>query len=154
MLKGYRDRQVTRRRFVIGSLSVATFGTVAWSQASKLPFDETTIDPVTAHKYAISGELTLLDIRRPDEWAATGSGKGAHRLDMRRDDFVSALDSLLEGDRTKPIAVICAGGVRSNLTSQRLKNAGFTNVIDVPEGMLGSSTGPGWLKRGLPLNKT
>jgi hypothetical protein len=37
--------------------------------------------------------------------------------------------------------------------SNLLENAGFTNIIDVPEGMMGSRAGPGWLKRGLPVVK-
>lgn len=35
--------------------------------------------------------------------------------------------------------------------TERLRAAGFTQIIDVPEGMLGSGAGPGWLKRGLPV---
>jgi hypothetical protein len=35
--------------------------------------------------------------------------------------------------------------------SARLAEAGFTGIVDVPEGMLGSSAGPGWLARDLPV---
>ena len=45
---------------------------------------------------------------------------------------------------------MCARGVRSRRLTARLTEAGFTNIIDVPEGMLGSSAGPGWLKNDLP----
>jgi len=41
--------------------------------------------------------------------------------------------------------------VRSARVSNQLIAAGFTYIIDVPEGMLGSAAGPGWLERGLPL---
>ena len=99
-------------------------------------------------------EIILLDIRRPDEWEKTGSGKGTHRLDMRRNDFIAVLDKLVKGNRSMPVALICARGVRSNLMSQRLSNAGYTNIIDVPEGMLGSKAGPGWIKRKLPLDRS
>ncbi|MCX8952452.1 rhodanese-like domain-containing protein, partial [Ruegeria sp. NA] len=37
--------------------------------------------------------------------------------------------------------------------SNRLIEAGFTNIIDVPEGMLGSAAGPGWVRTGLPVRK-
>ena len=37
--------------------------------------------------------------------------------------------------------------------ADHLREAGFTNIIDVPEGMLGSGAGPGWLKSGLPLTE-
>ncbi len=111
------------------------------------------IDPPTAHTLAQDGKITLVDIRRPDEWAKTGSGEYAHRLDLRRDDFIAELDKLVGGDRSAPLALICARGVRSARENNKLIKAGFTNVIDVPEGMLGNSRGPGWIKRGLPLNK-
>ncbi len=105
-----------------------------------------------AHEAAIAGQIALIDIRRPDEWARTGSGEGAHRLDLRRDDFVDALLDITGGETAVPVALICARGVRSARTANRLIEAGFTNIIDVPEGMLGSAAGPGWIARGLPLN--
>ena len=109
------------------------------------------IAPDVAHQNAIAGNITLIDIRRPDEWNRTGSGEGANRLDMRRDDFVVALNEIVDGDKAAPIALICARGVRSSRMSNLLIKAGFTNIIDVPEGMLGSAAGPGWLERGLPV---
>lgn len=104
-----------------------------------------------AHQQALTGGILLLDIRTPREWQSTGVGEGAHPLDMRRDDFVAALDQLTGGDRNAPVALICARGVRSARLSNRLSEAGFTNIIDVPEGMLGSAAGPGWVRAGLPV---
>ena len=98
-----------------------------------------------AHHQAVAGDITLIDIRRPDEWRKTGIGDGAQPLDMRRGDFVQALGDLVNGDLTTPIALICARGVRSAIASQRLAKAGFASLVDVPEGMLGSRAGPGWL---------
>ncbi len=109
------------------------------------------VDAPTAHRLASEGKLLLIDIRRPDEWKKTGSGEGATRLDMRREDFIAELDKMTGGDRSKPVALICARGVRSSRMNNRLVEAGFTNIIDVPEGMLGSKAGPGWLKRSLPV---
>ena len=103
-----------------------------------------------AHEQAGTGEITLIDIRRPDEWTKTGVGVGANPLDMRRKDFVEQLSALVGGDRDAPIALMCARGVRSAIMSKRLSDAGFTRIIDVPEGMLGSRAGPGWLKSSLP----
>ncbi len=65
-------------------------------------------------------------------------------------DFIDQVSAQVGGDRSLPVALICARGVRSRKMSNRLKQAGFTNIIDVPEGMLGSGAGPGWIKRGLP----
>ncbi|MGJ8627593.1 MAG: rhodanese-like domain-containing protein [Sulfitobacter sp.] len=110
-----------------------------------------TISAPDAAAAVASGELILVDIRRPDEWAKTGVPQGAVTLDMRRDDFPQALLAAMDGQKDRPVALICARGVRSARISARLIEAGFTHVIDVSEGMLGSRAGPGWLKRGLPL---
>lgn len=109
------------------------------------------LDPVQAHAAVLNGDILLIDIRRPDEWARTGIGEGATPIDMRREDFIEALDVAADGDRSRPIALICARGVRSARLSKALNNAGYTRVIDVPEGMLGSFSGPGWLSRNLPV---
>ncbi|MEP5761339.1 MAG: rhodanese-like domain-containing protein [Litoreibacter sp.] len=151
----------TRRAFLIGGgLTIAA--PAAWYAGGQNLFYSAiteaiageAIDAPTAHEYAMANKITLIDIRRPDEWAKTGSGEGANRLDMRRDDFIAELDKITGGDRSSPVALICARGVRSARMTNRLNDAGFTNIIDVPEGMLGSASGPGWVKRGLPLNKS
>ncbi len=104
-----------------------------------------------AHEQAATDDILLIDIRRPDEWSRTGIGEGAIPLDMRRDDFVTALTQIAGGDTGRDIALICARGVRSRAMSNRLAKAGFTAILDVPEGMLGSGAGPGWIASGLPV---
>lgn len=99
---------------------------------------------------AEAGNLYLIDIRRPDEWEKTGVASAAIPLDMRRDDFETVLQQIIDVNGDRPVALICARGVRSDRMNERLDAAGFTNVLDVPEGMLGSGAGPGYLKRGLP----
>ena len=81
-----------------------------------------------------AGKIMLIDIRRPDEWMKTGVAEGAQTLDLRRDDFVEALTRMADGDLDRPIALICARGVRSDRTGTRLTDAGFTQIIDIPEG--------------------
>ena len=137
--------KVTRRLFALGMVTFAV--------SSAPSFAKGVLTATQAFAKAATGKITLIDIRTPEEWAETGTGAGAQRLDMRRDDFVSALDKLLGGDRTKAVALICARGVRSSRLSRSLREGGFTNIIDVPEGMLGSYAGPGWLERGLPVSR-
>lgn len=139
------------RRLVIATAAAFVFGSPVRAQNVDPPTEGGTLTPPDAHAFAEANRIFLIDVRRPDEWASTGSGQGAHRLDMRRKDFVEALDTLVSGDRTAPVALICARGVRSNSMSRRLRTAGFTNIIDVPEGMLGSHAGPGWIRRNLPV---
>lgn len=137
---------------VLGGAGIATVGAVAAQWYNVLGDNgDAALSPEQAHQSALSGEVLLIDIRRPDEWARTGVGEGALPIDMRRQDFEEALTVAAEGDTARPVALICARGVRSRRMSARLVAAGFTQVIDVPEGMLGSGAGPGWLERGLPV---
>ena len=142
----------TRRTLLAGGcVAVVAAAGIGWGVTARDRFGGAVMDPAAVHRAATSGEVLLLDIRRPEEWDRTGVPEGGRPLDMRRDDFVAAVDALTGGDRTTPVALICAGGVRSDRTGARLAEAGFTNVIDVSEGMLGSAAGPGWLARGLPV---
>lgn len=145
--------RLSRRGIVVlGLAGIVTGGAVAAQWYNILAENGAeALSPPEAHEAAGAGAVLLVDIRRPDEWSRTGIGEGAVPLDMRRQDFEQALLQAAKGDAARPIALICARGVRSRRLSKRLKAAGFTRIIDVPEGMLGSGAGPGWLKRGLPV---
>jgi rhodanese-related sulfurtransferase len=145
---------MTRRGFGVLAVAAAVGGTVfaaRWFNVSAQAGGQGTLSPPDAHRAALAGEVLLIDIRRPDEWARTGVGEGAVPLDMRRVDFTEALLIKTGGSMDMPVALICARGVRSKHLSERLMEAGFSNIIDVPEGMSGSGAGSGWLYRGLPL---
>lgn len=109
------------------------------------------LSPQEAHAAAMRGDVLLVDIRRPDEWMRTGIGEGAIPIDMRRADFAQALLAHA-GTEDRTIALICARGVRSRQLRATLLEAGFTDVLEVPEGMLGSGAGPGWVAGGLPVH--
>ena len=141
-----------RAILVLGIAGIATGGAVAAQWYNILADNGAkALSPQDAHAAATAGGVILVDIRRPDEWARTGIGQHAIPIDMRRADFETALIDAAKGDRSFPVALICARGVRSRRMTERLTAAGFTNIVDVPEGMLGSGAGPGWLKRGLPV---
>lgn len=106
-----------------------------------------------AYAAAASGEVVLIDIRGPDEWAASGMPAGAVPLTMQDPEFAAKFGSLLERAGGRPLALICATGGRSGFLSARLKEVGVSNVIDVSEGVFGSAAGPGWLKRDLPVER-
>lgn len=144
--------RLSRRAILVFGVSVvATGGAVAAQWYNILAENGTdALTPQEAHSAANEGIL-LIDIRRPDEWVRTGIGENAIPIDMRRSDFETELLEFAKGDTTRPIVLICARGVRSRRMAARLTEAGFTRIIDVPEGMLGSGAGPGWLKRGLPV---
>lgn len=148
----------SRRALLLGGGVIVAGGVLAAAGGRNMFYAALTEDTpsaklsaLQAHAQAVAGDILLVDIRRPDEWARTGSGEGARRLDMRRDDFITELGKLVDGKTDAPVALICARGVRSARLSNQLAQAGFSNIIDVPEGMLGSRAGPGWLARGLPV---
>lgn len=146
------DRTLSRRQMLGLGVAGAALGVLAYPYV--LP-DRTqpgqTMSASQAHAAALAGEIALIDIRRPDEWARTGIPVPAHPIDMRRSDFVAALQAIAGPDRTVAVGVICARGVRSARLTKALADAGFTRIIDIPEGMLGSTAGPGWLANGLPV---
>lgn len=142
---------VTRRAllFGLGGVVVAS-GAVAYAVAIADPVEHVVMTPPDLLDAVRRGEVLLVDIRRPDEWQATGLAEGAVPIDLRRPDFIDAVLAA-RGQETQPIVLICARGVRSRRLSARLTETGLGPIIDVPEGMLGSISGPGWLKRELPV---
>ena len=108
-----------------------------------------------AYTQAQSGKLTLIDIRRPDEWRQTGVAEGAIRVNMLHPQgpqgFVRQVLAEVDGNMDAPIGLICRTGNRTTHMHKVLRDAGFTQVINIKEGMVGSAAGPGWLARGLPV---
>ncbi len=108
-----------------------------------------------AAKRAGSGDLTVVDVRSPQEWRQTGVPKGSRPVTIHNPGgiaaFVEEMKSTVGGDLEKPVALICARGNRSTMAFRALEKAGFTHLLNIKEGMLGSDYGPGWLRRGLPV---
>jgi rhodanese-related sulfurtransferase len=113
------------------------------------------LSPPDALAQVTSGKLILVDVRTPGEWKQTGVAQGAVMLDMQHPKgatgFMDDLLKLTKGDRNAPVALICRTGNRSAQVQRFLESQGFTRVYNIPEGMAGSAAGPGWLRRGLPL---
>jgi len=159
MANGDKDAKgrvlLTRRNFGFAAGAAIVGGAVFasnWFNITASAAGDGMITVAQAHAGATGGDIFLIDIRRPDEWKRTGVGEGAYPIDMRRKDFTDALLEVTKGERSAAVALICARGVRSRKMTVRLQQAGFTNIIDVPEGMLGSGAGPGWLKSDLPVD--
>lgn len=117
--------------------------------------DFTKISVQEAHQLSSSGDVILIDIRSEQEWLESGVAPLAQTVSMHQQGGIPAfekqLTELLNGDKTVPIALICAGGVRSDRMQQYLKQQGFTHVADVKEGMLGGWVTKGWIDQGLPV---
>ena len=102
-----------------------------------------------------AGELVLIDIRQPEEWRELGVPQGAVRISMAHpqggEGFLRDLMTAVDDNMDTPIALICRTGNRTSQVMPALQNWGFTRVYHVPEGMLGSRFGPGWIRSGLPV---
>lgn len=131
-------------------LCLVCFSTVVQADETGL------ITPQDTWERAQEDELLIIDIRTQGEWEETGIPPDAALVSLYSDWGVPNLDFVVEileaanGDRNRPIALICAGGVRTAFAADLLRDRGFTQVLDVGEGMLGSGDGPGWIARGLP----
>ena len=97
----------------------------------------------------------LVDIRSDKEWRDTGVAPQALLLSMHTDSgtsgFADRLNEYLKGDKHRKVALVCAGGVRSLYMQHYLQKQGYTQVVNVSEGMVGGILSKGWIDQGLPI---
>lgn len=95
------------------------------------------VKEIDAHELARrlerDGEITLIDIRELDEWKQGRIEKAIH---IPR-GYLELLIETYESDRSQPIALICASGVRTLLGARDLEMMGYTNVFSVAGGFHG-----------------
>lgn len=98
------------------------------------------------------GPALLIDVREPVEWRDTGMPQGSIGISVSNPDFANQVLAQTGGDTSKPVAVICKSGARSERAAKLLTAAGFTHVTNISDGMAGrSGVGEGWLNANLPL---
>ncbi len=101
-----------------------------------------------------AGKAVLVDVRTPEEWAATGVAAAATAIDMTSPIFMDELQKLLASNPGKRLALICRSSNRSARLANLLETqAGFTGLIDVAGGMLGKGADIGWIAAGLPVRQ-
>ena len=71
--------------------------------------------------------FTVLDVREPDEYEQGAVPNAVH---VPRGQLEFAIEGRLP-DKTQPIAVYCAGGVRSAFAAKTLQDLGYTDVVSV-----------------------
>lgn len=130
-------------------IGVATDNTVV--AATQAATHSPRMSVAEAHAASKQGDILLVDIRTRREWRETGIAQTALPISMHESSFIEKLDKAISENPGKPVALICAAGVRSNFLRERLLARGYKDVIDVPEGMMGSRAGPGWINSGLPI---
>ncbi|WP_158269812.1 rhodanese-like domain-containing protein [Desulfonatronum sp. SC1] len=128
------------------------------TQSSPITVSGENLTAKAAWEQVQEGGLTIVDIRRPEEWRQTGTPQGAIRLSFEThpegpEGFLRDLEAALESDKTSPFAIICRTGNRTGLLLPFLHANGFTEAQAIPEGMAGSSHGRGWLRHDLPVDR-
>jgi glyoxylase-like metal-dependent hydrolase (beta-lactamase superfamily II)/rhodanese-related sulfurtransferase len=81
----------------------------------------------------------IIDVRRPAEWA------GGHIQEAVNMPLNHLTESALGLNRDSKIAVICAGGFRSSISTSILEQLGFRNISNVTGGMAA------WKNADLPI---
>jgi rhodanese-related sulfurtransferase len=90
---------------------------------------------------AAEPDVVVLDVRTPAEFAA-GRLAGARNLDVSDPGFAAGVAAL---DPAARYVVYCRSGNRSATAVQMMRDAGFTDVVEVAGGITA------WVAAGLPL---
>lgn len=85
------------------------------------------------------GEVQLVDVREPDEFAA-GHIDGARNIPLSQ---LGARLAELETER--PLVLVCRSGNRSGYATMALQQAGYRNAENLDGGMVA------WARAGLPI---
>jgi rhodanese-related sulfurtransferase len=106
-----------------------------------------------AYRETGAGDRLLIDVRSPAEWRETGLPQGARTVTIhqRAASFLDGILAAVGGDKDRPIALICATGMRSTRAQRFLEAEGFSNVTNVVGGLFGTPAAAGWMQRGLPM---
>jgi len=90
------------------------------------------VDPATAAGLAASSDVTVIDVRTPEEFAE-GHLEGAQLIDIYEADFAQQIDAL---DRDGDYLVYCRSGNRSASATALMAQLGFTTVFELEGGMV------------------
>ncbi len=89
-----------------------------------------------------NANLTLLDVREPFELMATGAIEGVQNISVRQ---LMNRTSELPQEKSTTIVSICASGSRSMEAAHRLRQLGYTNVMNLVGGT------NAWIQSGFPV---
>ncbi len=90
----------------------------------------TEIDTAAAAERIATGDVTILDVREPDEFE---QGALANVVHIPRGHLEAQVESRIV-DKSTPIVVYCAGGVRSAFAAKTLQDLGYSNAVSMAGG--------------------
>lgn len=89
------------------------------------------INPATAEeRRAAEANAVVLDVREPDEWEQGAIPGSIH---IPRGHLETQIENRVP-DKTTPLIVFCAGGVRSAFATKTLNELGYSDVVSVEGG--------------------
>lgn len=145
--KAMVDNLFASRRLILS-------GGVALGLVTALPVraqSDTICSAAEAYQALVEDRIRLVDVRSREEWMQTGVAEGAWPISLHEPRFLQRLLAAKTRAEDRPVGVICAVGGRSNAVLTGMLDAGYGGIIDVSEGMMGSSRGPGWIAGGFPI---
>ena len=110
-------RQVMMAIAVVSTLGLSACGSSDSGSSSDTSIGQITLVPAG----------NVIDVRTASEFAE-GHVQGARNLDIQNGDFENALETL---DKDATYNVYCRSGRRSEVAVEMMRNAGFTNVVDL-----------------------
>jgi rhodanese-related sulfurtransferase len=102
-----------------------------WSSAQKLPATNADVDAAAFEQAIKVKGVQVVDVRTPREYQG-GHIAGAVNIDWNDDNFKAAIQKL---DKSKPVAIYCYAGGRSEEAKAWMKANGFKNVIQLVGGI-------------------
>jgi rhodanese-related sulfurtransferase len=116
---------------------------IQFSSATTSP--QGVIDVSPEETLAKKSQVTLVDVRRPDEWVGElGHIEGSHFATLES-DLIKFLDT---ADREETYVFVCRSGGRSGTAAALAGQKGFQTVYNMSGGMLA------WNRSQLPVTKT
>ena len=107
---------------IIGITLVCAVGASSCSSSSSTDAPDTSVSNIE-----LVPASRVIDVRTAEEFAE-GHVKGARNLDIQNGDFEKALANL---DKEASYSVYCRSGNRSAAAVEKMRNEGFTNVVDL-----------------------
>jgi phage shock protein E len=116
-LEGMKIRRVVMAIGLVSVLGLSACGSSDSGSSSETSVAQITLVPAG----------NVIDVRTASEFAE-GHVQGARNLDIQNGDFEKALATL---DKDASYNVYCRSGNRSAAAVEMMRNAGFTNVVDL-----------------------
>lgn len=121
---------------IIGLVFLATTACVK-SQTESVTLANSVVFEQKMHDEGVQ----LIDVRTADEFNSGHLAK-AQNIDIKSKDFEQKIATL---DKTKPVMVYCKAGGRSARAAEKLKELGFTKIVDLEGGITD------WKAEGKPI---